>query len=787
MLRNYFKIAFRNLSKQKLYSGINILGLSLGIACALIIGMWVQDEVSYNQFMSDADNVYLVRVNYGLANGEIVTGPATPSPLQEVIAQDILQVKAVTKITYEPEQLLVKVGETSAKEKGYYASADFFKVFLLPTITGDPKTALMNPNQIVITRKMAKKYFALGQAIGKKLQLDNQKFYTIGAVIDDLPTTSTLTFDWVVNFSNIEQPWMKSWGNTMFKTFVRLQPNTTATEAEASMKNLFRRYTKDEDDAGWPVLQSITDVYLYGEYKNGKGVAGRIEYVRIFSLVALFILLVACINFINLTTARSALRAKEVGVRKVVGALRSSIIGQFLSESILISVLAAIVALGFVWTVLPTFNSVFDKQLSINLTDKNLWLMLGSVVLITGLVSGSYPALFLSGLRPVRILKGHLQSGVGPAYFRRILVVFQFALSIFLIVGMLVVGRQMNYLKTTNLGINRENVLYVPLEGEIAQSTKVEAFRDEVMRQRGVASVTMTSSLPVDIQGTSGDLDWQGREPKQPSNVAAMQVGGDFIRTMNIQLIEGRDFRTNSQVDSNSYIINEAAAKMMNMESPVGKEVKFWQGKGPIIGLMKDFHINSLHQQIMPLVLCFNPAGTNYLLIKTHAGQTEQVIAELEKLTKQFNPNYPFTYHFVDEAYGNLYKAEQQVNILVNYFGMLAIFISCLGLFALAAFTAEQRKKEISVRKVLGASVSSIVAMLSTDFLRLIVIALIIITPLAWWAVSEWLDTFAYKTTLSWWIFVVAGSLAIGIALMTVSYQSIKAALMNPVKSLKNE
>lgn len=592
---------------------------------------------------------------------------------------------------------------------------------------------------------------------------------------------------------------MKSWGNNSFLTYARLKPGTTAAQAEAVMKDIYVRYAPERKDAKStnPILHPLTDVHLYSEYKNGKVVGGGIEYVRVSVIVALFILLLACINFMNLSTAQSAKRAKEVGVRKVVGALRSSLIGQFISEAMLMSLLAVGLALIMVRLALPTFNTVFEKQLTFDLANPTLWLGIAGLVLVTSFLSGSYPALFLSGLQPVRILKGVIGFGnsrnvTSTAQFRRVLVVFQFSLSIFLIVGMLAVGRQMDYLRTKNLGLDRENVLSIPLEGKLNGGGRPEIVRQEIMRLPSVAAATTASDLPINVTSSSNDLKWPGKPADLQTNVSTLEVGGNFIRTMNIKLLAGRDFHTGSLADSASYIINEAAAKVMGestpgMKEPVGKEITFWRGKGRIVGLMKDFHINSLHQAISPLILMYNPIDNNELLVKTRAGQTEQAIADLERLTKQFNPNYPFTYHFVDEAYDQLYKAEQQLNALVNYFGVLAILISCLGLFGLAAFTAEQRTKEIGVRKVLGASVAHIVGLLSKDFLRLILIALVLATPVAWWAVDKWLRTFEYRQELSWWIIAVAGVLATTIALLTVSLQSIKAALMNPVKSLRTE
>jgi len=489
----------------------------------------------------------------------------------------------------------------------------------------------------------------------------------------------------------------------------------------------------------------------------------------------------------NLATARSATRAKEIGVRKVVGAARSSLIGQFLGESLLTSLLAAGVALLLTSLVLPTFNAVFDKKIILDLSDPVLWGSVAALVAVTGFVSGSYPALVLSALQPIRVLKGTIRFGAGAARFRQTLVVFQFVLSTFLIIGMVVVARQMHYIQTKNLGLDRENILYTAVEGDLNDPNRMETFRQELLRSPAIASATVTMSLPQNIQSNSGDLDWPGRDPKKDNNVSAMAVGYDFVKTTGIQLVDGRDFDKNRPADSASYLINESAARMMGLKNPVGHPVSFWYGKGPIIGVMKDFHLQSLHQPITPLIICLAPVNASYVLIRTEAGKTARALADLERLTKQFNPNYPFLYHFADEEYDRMYRSEKQVSTLINYFGVLAVAISCLGLFGLAAFTAQQRTKEVGIRKVLGASVGSLVSLLSKDFLKLVGVALLLAIPLAGWALRKWLESFEYGIKLSWWMYGVAALLAIGIAFLTVSYQSVKAALANPVKSLRTE
>ncbi|GHB54859.1 ABC transporter permease [Persicitalea jodogahamensis] len=789
MLRNYLKIAYRSLLKNKLFSGINIFGLALGMACALLIGLWVRYELSYDRFIPGVENIYNVQVNYAFNGGKLETAQYVPGPLQEAIAKDIPNVAAVTKISGGGESLVKSIAtatEKSAKEKGHFVSAEFFDVFSFPVFQGDAKAALAQLDKIIITRKLAEKYFPNKSALGQTLQLDDNKLYTVGAVLDDLPANSTLQFDWLANLKNIEQPYMTEWTWNSVIVYARLLPTASPDHTQASMKDIFRRYATF-DNGEVPVLHPMTAMHLYSDYKDGKVAGGRIEYVRIFSLVALFILLIACINFMNLATARSSVRAREVGVRKVVGARRMSLVAQFLGESLLMSLLAAGLAIFLVWSTLPSFNALFDNQLSLDLDNPMFWALVGALILITGLLSGSYPALFLSAMRPLSILKGFTKMGTGPALFRRTLVVFQFSLSIFLIVGMLVIGSQMRYLRTKNLGLDRENVVFIPLEGAFEQAPKSTLFREKILRQPTIASATLTSQLPVNVRNSTTDLAWPGKEPKRMVEVSTMNVGGDFIRTMNIDLAAGRDFQPNNAADSSNYLINETAAKLMGMSDPVGQEVTFNRGKGRVVGLMKDFHLNSMHQAIAPLVLAFYPENTRYLLVKIRAGQTPSALAALERINKELNPNYPFSYQFVDEAYEKLYQSEQQVSTLVNYFGVLAILISCLGLFGLVAFTAEQRTKEIGIRKVLGATVTSIVTLLSKDFLKLVLIAMVLAIPLGWWALNKWLGTFKYHTDLSWTMFGLAGVLALGIALLTVSFQSVKAALMNPVKSLRSE
>ncbi|WAC15171.1 ABC transporter permease [Dyadobacter pollutisoli] len=783
MLKNYFKIAVRSLFKNKLFSFINIFGLALGMSCSLLIWLWVKDEVSFNRFYPGLENIYFVRSGFDF-RGQTGAGEATPGPWVEALEKDVPEIKAITKITWNREQL-IRVGEKATKEDGIYATAQFFKVFQSPFLQGDPAKAIEQPTSIAISRKLAEKYFGNVNVVGKTLRLDNAKDMIVSAVFENIPHNSSVRFDWIVNFKAQEQDWMKWWGNSSFKTYAMLTPGANPAHAESVMRKVIKKVAPPQL-LSFPLLQSMKDVYLYSEYDGLKQAGGRIEYVRIFSIVAIFILLIACVNFMNLATARSVKRAKEVGVRKVVGAEKRYLVIQFLGESLIVSALAAGLALLFVISFLPVFNEVVQKQITFNTLDPALWASIIGLTLVTGIIAGSYPALYLSALQPIRILKGRITFSNKGVFLRKGLVVFQFSLSVFLIVGILVIGRQMDYIQTKKLGLDKENVLYIPLEGDL--NNKLEAFRQEIMNSPAVEAATTTGAIPTNIMGVSGDLDWTGRDKNLDNSVSAAYVGYDFANTMHIQMVDGRDFSKDFAADTANYIINEAAARMMKMKDPVGKQVSFWMGKGTIVGLMKDFHLNSFHSEIKPLILVnYKGLNTEYLMVRSVPGKTTEAIAHVEEIARAFNPNYPFNYHFLDEDYERMYRSEMIVNTLIKYFGILAVVISCLGLLGLAAFTAEQRTKEIGIRKVLGANVAGVVALLSKDFLKLILISIVLATPVAWYLMDEWLKDFAYHINLSWGIFAIAGFIAISIALFTVSFQSIRAALANPVKSLKAE
>ncbi len=785
MISNYLKIAWRNLWKNKTFSLLNIMGLALGMACSLLIMLWLQDEIQKDKFHKNGKQLYRVMENQFYA-GETVTYASTPGILSQHITKDIPEIEMASQMLWE-EYPLFTVGDQFEKEKGRYVNGDFLNMFTFALEKGDARTALKRPDGVVISKKLADKYFPNQDPLGKIIRVDNKDDVMVTGVLKEITEQSSLKFDFLMSFERWQKTneWSKEWGNNGPRCYVMLNKNASLDKVQAKIKGYIK--TKNKDSNVELFLQPYEDVYLYSNYKAGIQDGGRIDYVKMFSIIAVFILVIACINFMNLATARSIKRAKEVGVRKVVGAVRYSLIAQFLGESLIIAFLSLVFAVFIVFLMLPAFNTLTEKHLSLDFTDPLFLLILLGLTIVTGMVAGSYPALFMSSLRPVVVLKGALKFKPSATLFRKGLVVFQFALSIMLIVGMLVVYRQIEYIQSKNLGFDRENMLYMPLEGDL--SNNFISFKQELTNMPGIKSVTCSQADPLEVGSSTQGVNWAGKDTTKIILFSQNPVSYDYLATMGIKLKDGRDFSSAFSTDTSNYIINEEAAKKMGMKDPVGKEMFMWGRKGTIVGLVKSFHINSLHESIPPLILNMQRGKNNWgqVIVRTQAGQTKEAIASMEKAFKKFNPRFPFSYKFTDQEFAAQYKGENVVSKLANYFAFLAIFISCLGLFGLAMFTAEQRTKEIGVRKVLGASVVSITAMLSKDFLKLVLISAIIAFPLAWYLMKNWLQKYAYRIEIQWWFFLIAGVLACLIALLTVSYQSIKAALTNPIKSLKTE
>jgi len=790
MFKNYFITALRNLWRNKVFSVINIVGLAFGITCSLLILLWVQDEYGVDSLHKNRDQLYVVYERQ-FTDGKVEAGYYTPGPLGDELKKKISEVMYASTSRQNNDISTFEHGDKILKEQGNYVSPDFFKMFSYPLVLGNEQTALSSPSGIVISRKMAGEFFGVpGDAIGKSIRFENEKDYIVTGIFENLSAHSSDKFDYLISWQSFleDHEWAKQWDNNSPRTYLMLRADANPLRVEKKIRDFLKDYNKNLSshlriELG---LQRFGDMYLHSDFKNGYIAGGRIQYVKIFSLVAIIILLIACVNFMNLTTARSLKRGKEIGVRKVTGATRPSIISQFMCEAILFVMLATIISLFLAALVLPWFNSFTGKTIELPVGNKNFWLELLALSFLTGFISGCYPALFLSSFDPIKVLKGALKFSPNATLFSKGLVVFQFVLSVALIIGTIVIAQQVKYIQTKDIGFDKENLIYIPLEGDLA--AKYAVLKSEVSKMPGVTGITRITSVPTQIGGNTWGVNWTGKNPDSRPLFTTAEVGFGFIKTMKLQLFAGRDFSKDFAADSTNYLVNETALKQIGYKDPVGKPLSLWGINGQIIGVIKDFHFNSLREPISPLIIKLGERDDwGCALIRIERDKTQQALAELEAICKKLNPQFSFEYQFADEDYQNLYKSEQVINRLADYFSFLAIFISCLGLLGLAIFTAEQRTKEIGIRKVVGASVSSVVIMLSKEILKLITISSVIATPVAWVAMNKWLQNYVYRINISWWVFVVAGVGAMVITLLTVSVQSIKAAIANPVKSLRTE
>jgi putative ABC transport system permease protein len=790
MIKNYLKIAFRNIIRHKAFATINIVGLAIGMACSIFILLWVQNELSYDRFNKNANETYRIVAQAGDFKAAI-----NPAPMVADLQAKIPVIKNTVRLT-QPSTNVFEIGNRKFEEKRvFYADSTFLQVFSYKLVKGNPATAMERPDAVLITEDMAKKYFGREDALGKILRKDNKDNVIVTGILANAPSNSHLQFDFILPMSSIALTYdnikNKIWDNFDFYAYVQLDKNFKPAPAAISNFNQQMRkiYKEHVDEAKLKVdfwLQPLTAIHLHSNYQVDLPGHGNVQYVNIFFIVALFILAVACINFMNLATARSARRAKEVGLRKVVGAGRKQLIGQFLGESLLISFLALLIAVGIVWLLMPAFNDLAGKKLSIHFLDGKILTILISIVLATGLISGSYPALFLSGFQPVKVLKGNMKIMGGNLVFRNGLVVVQFVVSIVLLAGTAIVYRQLNFIKNMNLGFEKSNLLYLPMAGEMWN--KQQAFKAQLKQNPLTSNYTITNDIPTNLTSGTVGVEWEGKDPKSQVVFPTLFVDEGFFNVFQMKILSGRAFSTEFKADSNNYILNEKAVQVMGMKvsNAVGKPLTMGDNKGTIIGVVKNFNYKPIQQPIEPMIIGLNRWG-GIAVIRTQPGKIEATIKALGKISADLNPAYPFSYGFLDQDLANLYKGEQRMGSLFNVFAILAIFISCMGLYGLSAFMAEQRTKEIGVRKVLGASVFNVVYLLSTGFTRLILIAVVIAVPVAWLAINSWLKSFAYRVNADWVIFLTASLAALTIAWITVSYESIKAAIANPVKSLRTE
>ncbi len=809
MIKNYFKVAWRSLVKNKVYSLLNIMGLAISLSCFILITLYVLDELSYDKYNDKSERIY--RLNSDLAmGGEIQKLPFTSDMMGPTLVQDYPQVEESVRVYTSSGSKLLKKGSEYIKESRVaHADSTLFKVFTLPLISGDPNTALKGPATVVVSESAAQKYFGTSNVIGESVETLQGTMYTITGVMKDIPSNSHFNFDFIFSMDKD----IYNFGNFIshnFHTYLLLREGTEPKEIEAKFDEYFDRYlqpvakqvfninSREEFEAAGNKLEytlfPLTRIHLHSDRMMEIKPGGSIQYVYIFSAVALFILLIACVNFMNLSTARSAGRAKEVGIRKVLGSARNQLITQFLSEAVLMAVIAMIIALILSFLAIPTFNEVAAKSLSLSrVFQPDMLLVLIALPFIVGLLAGSYPALFLSAFNPVQVLKGKLNLGAKGGTFRNILVVFQFTTSIILIIGTIIIYQQLEYIQNKNLGFNKEQVIIV--NEAFVLGPQAETFKNEILEMPGVQSGTLSSFLPISSSSRSDEMFSKGRVMTS-ENAFGMQrwrIDHDYINTLGMEIKEGRDFSKNFSTDSTAVILNESAARIVGTENVIGSKLYCVTNietgeltEYEIIGVVQNFHFESLRENIGPLAFMLGPS-TGHASFKVNAASIPQVLDGMRDKWSNLTSGTPLNYRFLDEAFDEMYRTEQRLSTIALIFSILAILVACLGLFGLSTFIAEKRIKEIGIRKVLGATVSGLVQMLSKDFLILVLIAFLIATPIAWYAMQLWLQDFVYRIEISWIYFLIAGLLAVFIALSTVSFQAIKAALINPAKNLRSE
>ncbi|UXE66363.1 MAG: ABC transporter permease [Chryseotalea sp. WA131a] len=787
MIKSYLKIGWRNLLKQKAYSFINISGLAVGLACSIFTLLWVIDEFAYDAFHKDGERIFTFRTNSSYTDG-MFTFPNTSGRLAEGI-KEFPEVEESARFTFR-SRLLIHYKNKSFFEDGAYADASFFKIFTISLVEGNPINPLPDVSSVVISEKLARKYFNGESALGKTIRVNNETDLQVTAVFRDLPTQSTIQFQVLLPYSIYAKsdPYNQEWGAwTGGDTYVKLKSGTDKSVMDEKISKLITH------PKIWPrwgnnvelFLFPLKEWHLHSNFENGKQSGGRIAYIKGFGLITSFILLIACVNFMNLATARSINRAKEIGVRKVIGAARQSLVGQFLSESIFISFIALFGALVIVYLLLPYFNLLTDKKIAIDYANPILIPSFIAVTLLTGLIAGSYPAFFLSSHKAIQILKDRL-SGSGGAGVRKALVVFQFSLSVIMIICALVVYRQIEYMREKNLGFDKENVFYLNANGKVGKN--YEAFKQAITGHAGISSVSRAADEPMNIQNglEMGDDGWRGKTKEDNVGFQWLFCDVDFLSAFKFDLIEGRDFSLEIDSDTTNFIINEEAARRMHLTHPVGEMLKV-DRKGMIIGVVKDFHSKGLDQAIQPVIISMRPENSNRIFIHYKKHHLQEVMSHVAASYKKLEPDFPMEYTFLDDSFNQQYKNELLIGKFSTAFMSIAVFISCLGLFGLASFTAERRTKEICIRKVLGASVSQLTALLCKDFVVLVCISILIGFPIAWLAATKFLESYPFRTDINISIFAITGFSLLSIALATVAYQSIKAALSNPVNSLKSE
>jgi len=789
MLLNYLKIALRNLQRNITYSFINIFGLSIGIACSILIMLWIADEYQFDRFHERRENLYKVMMNQTFS-GQRGSQTALPYPLKEALPEHSQKIK-YSVMTNWGEGFLLTVGENKITKVGLAVSEDFLKMFTFPLIQGDANTALNDPNSIVLTENVATALFGDEDPLNKFVKLDNERELKVTGVMKNFPDqTSFSNYHYLIPFAYYESimQWVRNsrdnWQNNSFQMYVELEPGSTQEEVTAAIRDIVKKKVQDTIPNPEVFLHPITDLRLYSKFENGKATGGMIEYVKLFGAIAIFVLLIACINFMNLATARSEKRAREVGIRKSIGSRKKELIFQFLGESILITTFAFLLAIVLVEVSLPLYNTLVSKKLFIDYSNPYLWAGAVILILITGTLAGSYPAFYLSSFQPVRVLKGKIQTGKYASLPRKILVTLQFGFSIFLIIGTIVIYQQIMHVKDREIGYDRENLMMVWTNNELESS--YQTIKNELIATGAVKSVTKSNS-PITSIFSNNVVEWPGMTPGTRVIFTTIATEYDYVQTMGMKLIAGRDFSSEFN-DSTSVIINQAAVDVMGLEDPIGSTINMWDDEWTIVGVTENVIMNSPYEPIAPMTVVFVPTWTSTITLRLEkTADLPAAISKVEDVFKRLNPTYPFAYRFADVEFEKKFSSINLISNLAKVFAVLALTITALGLFGLAAFTAEQRSKEVSIRKVLGATVTGLVLLISKDFSRLVIISFVLFAPLAWWFLSGFLEQYPYRITIAWWIFPLAGLAALIVALIIVSTQALRAATSNPVNSLRNE
>jgi putative ABC transport system permease protein len=792
-MTNYFRSTLRNLWKNRGYNALNIAGLAVGVACASLIFLWVEDEVTFDHDVPNRSLIYKVMENE-MHNGVAYTSSNLPGPMAEVLSEEVAGIKYASRFTSEPGTALVTANNKTFYEKGDYVDSTFFAIVDPQLLKGSAETALNDLYSLVITERMAMKFFGTIDVIGKTINIDKDKLFTVTAVVQNPHANSSFKADWFARYELLESkyPWLTRWDAMAARTLVELYPDADVNAINEKLTKVLKDRNPEKSNTCF--LFPMNDWHLYHSFSNGSPDGnGQIKYVRLFTIIACIILLVACINFMNLATARSEQRVKEVGVRKTLGAGRRILISQFLSESLMLSFVSVLVSVVIVYFVLPSFNSLVAKELTLRL---NNWQHIGALAAVTltcGLLAGSYPAFYLSSFNPIQVLKGvKIKASSGSGFIRKGLVVLQFVVSITLMIATVVIYQQIDFTKGRDVGYKTKQTIYIEMRGAVREN--FNAIKTELIR-KGVAENATMSVQPMFRFGWYDDSHyaWQGKDPNDNISILNEAVTPEYISTVGMEIVDGRDFNPDAKTDVGNIIINESLAKLISDRSAVGEDiVSGGEYHLKVIGVVKDFvHGNVYSKTPGPIIISANPDVTNFLRTLTirlsSSSDIQADLKEIEKIMKVYNPEYPFEYNFTDAEFDKLFKTEALVQNLAGIFGGLAVFISCLGLFGLASYTTQRRSKEIGIRKILGATANNITSMISSDFLKLVALSFLVAFPIAWWTMNNWLQSYEYRTPIYWWVFGGVGLLALTCTMLTVGFQTVKAALRNPTEVLRTE